>query len=103
MSQGLGAKVEQDLIAGTVSLSQERQIMDAARRFNLHVDNAWADIPVPTASVKKLREAKPTETEREQYITECRALAGVLNQICTFSRPDNLSFGNNAGGIKSTM
>ena len=54
MSQGLGAKVEQDLIAGIVAFSQERKIMDAARRFTLHVDNAWADIPVPTASVKKL-------------------------------------------------
>jgi len=92
MSQGLGAKVIQDLIAGTVAFSQERQIMDAARRFNLHVDNTWADIPVPTASVKKLREAKPNETEREQYVAECRALAGVLTQICTFSRPD-IAFG----------
>ena len=91
--------MEQDLIAGTVAFSQERQIMDAARRFNLHVDNTWADILVPTASVKKLREAKPSETEREQYVAECRALAGVLTQICTFSMPD-IAFGTMyVGGI----
>ena len=51
-SEGPGADIQQDLAERTVSLGLERYISDASRRFSLHVDDAWADIPVPLAQAR---------------------------------------------------
>jgi len=88
LTQGLGMDISQDLERREVSFSQERYIRDAARRFRVHVDNAWADIPVPVALAKACRSAAPGDAEREEYGDECRVIGGILTHVATFSRPD---------------
>jgi len=88
LTQGLGMDISQDLSERTVSFSQERYIRDAARRFHMHVDNAWADIPVPVALAKACKSAQPSDAEREEYGDSCRIMGGIITHIATFSRPD---------------
>ena len=88
LRQGLGADIQQDLVAGTVSFSLERYIGDAARRFDLHVDNQWADIPVPLAQARDCRAARPTPTEIEEHDEACRVMTGITVHVATFARPD---------------
>ena len=88
LRQGLGMDIQQDLEMGTVSFSQSRYIRDAARRFDVHADNAWADIPVPVALAKAVRAAVPTDAEREQYSDTCRVLGGIIVHVASTSRPD---------------
>ena len=80
--------MRQDLAAGTVSFCQERYILDAARRFDLHVDNAWADIPVPLQLARDRRSATPDDAERAEYAEVCGVMGGVITHIATFSRAD---------------
>ena len=88
LTQGLGMDIVQDLEARTVSVSQERYILDATRRFDVHVENAWADIPVPAPLAKACRDACPADVEREQYADSCRIMGGIIVHVASTTRPD---------------
>ena len=88
LRQGLGADIQQDVEAGTVSFGLERYIGDASRRFDVHVDNAWADIPVPAALAREVRAARPTAAESEEHDAPCRVMTGIVVHVATFARPD---------------
>ena len=88
LRQGLGADIAQDLEAGTVSMSLARYLTDVSTRFDLHVDNAWADIPVPVALARECRAARPTPVEVAEHDAMCRVLTGVVVHAATFLRVD---------------
>ena len=88
MRQALGASVDQSLDKGTVSLSLESYISDVARRYSLHVDMSWADIPVPVAQAKDCVAARPTESEVLETVEEYRVIVGSIVFVATFARPD---------------
>ena len=88
LRQALGASVAQDPAEGTVSDSLERYILDAARRFGLHVDNSWADIPVPATLVRECRMSSPADAEIAAVAELYRMLAGIVVHVATFLRPD---------------
>jgi hypothetical protein len=88
MSSALGAAVNQDLVAGTVTLSLERYIGDTARRFDLHADNHWADIPAPLHQVQECKAYTSTDAEVSGHLDSYRAIVGVIVHVYTFCRPD---------------
>ena len=88
LRQGLGADIQQDLDAGTVAFGLERYLGDVARRFDLHVDNSWADIPVPVALAKECKAERPTEQDMADHDAPCRIMTGVVVHVATFARPD---------------
>ena len=88
LRQALGASVTQSMKLGTVSLSLESYISDVARRFDLHEDVSWADIPVPIALAKECTASTPTEQEILEHIEVYRILVGSVVFIATFARPD---------------
>lgn len=88
MHQALGASVAQSLEEGWVTLSLSKYIGDLARRFDLHDNVAWADIPVPAALARECREAVPTAAEVRAVATVYGVLTGSVVFIATFARPD---------------
>ena len=84
----LGAAIVQNYAVGTVELCMESYVLDAGRRFDLHNDNSWADIPVPLQLARECKAAQPTDAE----VLECgelyRIMCGVATHIATFGRPD---------------
>ena len=69
-------------------MGMERYLGDAARRFDLHVENAWADIPVPVALARECRAARPSEAEIAEHDEVCRVMTGIVVHVATFARPD---------------
>ena len=88
LRQALGASVYQDLPNNSVTCNLERYILDATRRFGLHVDNSWADIPAPAALVRAVREAQPSLQEVAATTELFRVMSGVVVHVATFLRPD---------------
>jgi hypothetical protein len=88
LQQALGAAVSQSLAEGWVSFNLSKYISDLARKFDLHDNVAWADIPVPLALAKECRDSKPTEAEVRAISPMFGVLAGSVTFIATFSRPD---------------
>ena len=88
LCQALGASVSQSLSEGWVSFSLEKYIGDLARRFELHENVAWADIPVPVQLAKDCRDASPDDTEVAASIELYGVLTGSVVFIATFARPD---------------
>ena len=88
LTAAVGMDVQQDLEAGTVSISQGRYILDRARRYSLDSDHQWADIPVPVKLAKECRAAQPSRSEYDETNEMCMALAGIVVHVATFSRPD---------------
>jgi hypothetical protein len=88
LQQALGAAVSQSLSEGWVSFNLTKYISDLARRFDLHDNVAWADIPVPLQLAKECRDAKPTEAEVNATAAPFAVLAGSVTFVATFARPD---------------
>jgi hypothetical protein len=88
LQQALGAAVSQSLTEGWVSFNLTKYISDLARRFDLHDNVAWADIPVPLQLAKECRDAKHTEAEVLAVSASFGVLAGSVTFIATFARPD---------------
>ena len=88
LCQALGASVSQSLSEGWVSFNLTKYITDLARRFDLHENVAWADIPVPVQLAKDCRDAKPTDAEVAATTDLYGVLAGSVVFIATFARPD---------------
>ena len=88
LCQALGASVSQSLSEGWVSFNLTKYIADLARRFDLHENVAWADIPVPVQLAKDCRDAKPTDAEVAATTDLYGVLAGSVVFIATFARPD---------------
>ena len=88
LQQALGAAVSQSLSAGWVSFNLSKYIADLARRFDLHDNVAWADIPVPLQLAKECRDAKPNDAEVLAVSAVYGVLAGSVTFIATFARPD---------------
>ena len=88
LQQALGAAVSQSIEGGWVSFNVTKYIADLARRFDLHDNVAWADIPVPVALAKECRDTKPTDAEVLHISNEYGVLVGSVTFIATFARPD---------------
>jgi hypothetical protein len=88
LQQALGAAVSQSLSDGWVSFNLTKYISDLARRFDLHDNVAWADIPVPLQLAKECRDAKPTDAEVNAIAASFAVLAGSVTFVATFARPD---------------
>ena len=88
LQQALGASVSQSLEQGWVSFNLSKYISDLARRFDLHDNVAWADIPVPLQLAKECRSSKPTDAEVRAVSDAFGVLAGSVTFIATFARPD---------------
>ena len=88
LRQGLGASIMQSVSEGWVSFSLEKYISDLARRFDLHENVAWADIPLPVAAAKECVLARPPDSEVAASVDEYGVLTGSIVFIATFSRPD---------------
>ena len=71
-----------------VSFNLSKYIADLARRFDLHDNVAWADIPVPLQLAKECRDAKPNDAEVLAVSAVYGVLAGSVTFIATFARPD---------------
>ena len=80
--------MSQSLSDGWVSFNLTKYISDLARRFDLHDNVAWADIPVPLQLAKECRDAKPTEAEVNATAAPFAVLAGSVTFVATFARPD---------------
>ena len=88
MRQALGASVSQSVSEGWVSFSLEKYISDLARRFDLHENVAWADIPVPLAMAKEVLKSRPTDVEIAATLPVYNVLVGSITFVATFARPD---------------
>ena len=88
LHQALGASVSQSLEQGWVSFNVSKYIADLARRFELHENVAWADIPVPLALAKECHAAAPADAEVLAVTAEYGVLAGSVTFVATFARPD---------------
>ena len=88
LQQALGASISQSIEQGWVSFNVSKYIADLARRFNLHDNVAWADIPVPVALAKECRDAAPTDAEVIAIAAEYAVLSGSVTFVATFARPD---------------
>ena len=88
LQQALGASIAQSVPDGWVTLSLSKYISDLSRRFDLHVNVAWADIPVPAALARECRDASPTEAEVRATVDVFSVLTGSIVFVATFSRPD---------------
>ena len=71
-----------------MSFNVSKYIADLARRFELHENVGWADIPVPTQLAKECRDALPTEAEVRALATPFGVLAGSVIFVASFARPD---------------
>jgi hypothetical protein len=88
LTQALGASISQSIEQGWVSFNVSKYIADLARRFDLHENMAWADIPVPLALAKECREAAPTDAEVHAVSDVYGVMAGSVTFVATFARPD---------------
>ena len=79
--------VSQSLEQGWVSFNLSKYISDLARRFDLHDNVAWADIPVPVQLAKECRSSKPTDAEVRAASDAFGVLAGSVTFVAKFARP----------------
>lgn len=88
INQCLGIKFQQDRRLNKITMSQERHIEDALRRFKM--EDCKAALTPLNPAVKLTREMCPkNEKEREEMSTvPYRSLTGSLLYLATSTRPD---------------
>jgi hypothetical protein len=79
----VGMRVERDLAAGTITISNERLVKDLLSRFGMEVANS-RQVPMSPDLVLRREDGAPLDQSRHQY----SSLVGGLLYLATTVRPD---------------